>query len=232
MKAGYFTLFLISWSQLKAATIQLEANFEVFVNNAESIFPSATISSGDLATFTLVYSTGLQPNFGDTFEIVGSAILEIGGFSWSATEYELTLSNADPGVPTGILTPTDSLTFRGDLLPNGPALVSFSSVDLFIQSSATDLTLFSSSNLPEDNSDVNLAAVEISSFSVFPPSGEFPGGFISGIGGNSFDVQISIIPEPSSLLLLTSFASTFLYRRNRETNRIEQVGAVNRDNAG
>jgi hypothetical protein len=219
------TILFASWIttlNAMAATVQLTLNTRVNFN-----FDNTPLLVGSEAVIKLIYDTEQQENpevmSGDpdrdarlaatsiyTVED-GMVSLEILGFKWSATSYQIALANDVP-----VLTPQDYFRINfTSLVPANFAALGYgeatNSFDLYLQDSGT-LSLLSKTTLPSTQSEFLLTAVTQAEGSIHSDSRPRTW---NNILGPVTSFQIATIPEPSTSMVLALAIVSFTLRRKR-----------------
>lgn len=154
----------------------------------------------------LVYNTTVAPGSSmsneSRYNIIGNIAVEIGGFTWSGSNYNLIIYNNFPS-----LTPLDGLFFEFDLVPTSPFAEPIHKVQLSFSSNLAPLTLVGNTALPDQNDDLDRNNIQSANMALRPQAG----GWVINSGSLS-TVGITTIPEPGICTLLV-FSSLLLLRR-------------------
>lgn len=210
MKTSLLYLFLLLSHNSFAAIVQMRTGFDVAFSQLNS-FPTVDIDQDDPVIFALIYSSQtlssvLEPTRA-VYNILGSASVEIGAYTWSTSSFELEIWD-----DLDVLTPTDEITFRAQM--DGPTEFEgqLADVSFSFSSFSSDLSFITATSLPTDLSQVNFGALESSGFQLIQEVGTSPTWLISG--GDYTEFSINTIPEPSSSILCI-IPILGILRRNR-----------------
>lgn len=214
MKKIITAFLLILGVQKSSGTITtlFSIDFEVLANTGTTTHPGVAIEEGQTASFRVTYDPASLPSISAStsavYDLLGNATLQINGYSWSSSSFQIEISNNRSFIPPA----WDQFAFRAEMMPD--PLYGSSSHDVMFQvnDDSNNLTFLSSTDLPQETNDLDLSTSLLASFQINPPVGAGESWLISG-GPNFNSISITTIPEPSTSFLFLSFLGLLIWRR-------------------